>query len=133
MEKELHSNIAVSVALASAVLTTGINNGLIIDTKDYESLEFIIQSGTVTDGTHDVKIEESDDSGMVGATDVTADELLGLAKQFGVADDDVAHRIGSIGKKRYQRLVITSAGTTTGGVFAATAVQGHPKHAPIAD
>lgn len=133
MNRDLHNNILAAVALATATINSNTTtSGLIIDTAGYESLEFIVLSGTITDGAYALNILESDDSGMSGATSVPAADVLGDLTGFALADDNVVKRIGSIGKKRYQQLQIISTAVTTGGSFGAVAVQGHPKHAPVA-
>lgn len=135
MEQDLHHNVGSEIALANQNITTDTTTvGAIIDSKGFESLEFIIASGTITDGTYTLILEEGDDSGLSDAAVVPADEVLGVLTGFVAADDDTTKRVGSIGKKRYQRLSILSAATTTGGTnFSATAVKGHPHTAPVAE
>jgi len=133
MSKDLHSNMSAIPALAIAVISSDITTaGITIDTKGFEGLEFVLQSGTVTDGAYAVSIQESDASNMSDAATVSSELILGDA-DFALADDDEVKRIGSIGKKRYQRLSITSTGTSAGGTFGAVAILGNPHTAPIAD
>lgn len=135
MEYDLHSNVKQVVALDSQDITTDTTTvGNIIDTVGFESLEYVIQSGTITDGTYTLILEEGDDSGLSDAAVVPAAEVLGVLTGFVAADDDAAKRVGSIGKKRYQRLSILSATTTTGATkMSSVAVLGHPKSAPVAE
>ena len=135
MEYDLHNNVNAAMALKEAAITTDTTTvGEIIDTKDFGSLEFIVSSGTITDGAYALKLEEGDDSGLSDAADVSADNILGDLVGFVAADDDTVKRVGSIGKKRYQRLSIVSTGTTTGGdSFGAVAAQGNPKSMPVAN
>lgn len=135
MEYDLHNNINAVMALKEAAITTNTTTvGEIIDTKGFESLEFIISSGTITDGAYALLLEEGDDSGLADAAAVSADETLGDLVGFVAADDDTVKRVGSIGKKRYQRLSIVSTGVTTGAdSIGAVAVQGNPKSAPVAN
>lgn len=135
MEFDLHSNVKQVVALDSQDITTNTTTvGNIIDTVGFESLEYLIQSGTITDGAYALKLEQGDDSGLSDAADVPSDEILGVLTGFVAADDDAAKRVGSIGKKRYQRLSIVSTGTSTGGTkFSSVAVLGHPQSAPVAE
>jgi len=134
MERDLHNNIDDRVALNAAAISTNTTTvGNIIDTNGYESLEFLIQSGNITDGAYALLLEEGDDSGLSDAAAVAADEILGALTGFVAADDNAVKRVGSIGKKRYQRLSIVSTGVTTGVNFmSAVAVLGHPKHAAVA-
>lgn len=132
-EFDLHSNIDDLVALTSQTIATDTTTaGAIIDTKGFESIEFIALSGTITDGAYALLLEEGDDSGLSDVAAVTADETLGALTGFVAADDDTTIRVGSIGKKRFQRLSLVSTSTTSGGVFAAIAVLGHPHTAPVA-
>ena len=134
MERDLHSNVDDRVAVvlqaiagASSVLIVG----EIIDTLDFESLEYVIQTGTITVGTVSFVLEEGDDSGLSDAAAVSADETLGALTGFLVTDDDSTKRVGSIGKKRYQRLSLQPAGATI-DFIGASVVLGHPKTAPVA-
>lgn len=135
MEKDLHSNVKQVVAKTAAAITTDTTTvGSIIDTAGYESLEYIVLSGTITDGAYALKLEQGDDSGLSDAADVPADEVLGVLTGFVAADDNAVKRVGSIGKKRYQRLSIVSTDTTSGAnFFAAVGVLGHPQTGPVAE
>ena len=134
MERDLHNNIDDRVALDPQAITSDTTTaGNIIDTVGYESLEYLIASKTITDGTYALKLEQGDDAALADAADVPADEVLGALTGFVAADDNAVKRVGSIGKKRYQRLSIVSAGTTSGvDIMSAVAVLGHPKHAAVA-
>ena len=91
-----------------------------------------MQVGTITTGLLALVLEESDDSGMAGATAVLADETLGALTGFIVTDDDSTKRVGSIGKKRYQRLTLEGTATSVIDFVSAIAVLGNPKTAPVA-
>ena len=129
MEHDLHSNVKSLIALAvQNIVTDTTTVGAIIDTAGFESLEFLIQSGTLTDGAYALKLEQGDDSGLSDAADVPAADILGALTGFALTDDDTAKRVGSIGKMRYQRLSIVSTATTTGGTnFTAQAVLSDPQ------
>ncbi len=135
MEKDLHSHVKTLIALAVQDITTNTTTvGAVIDTLGFESLEFSIQSGTITDGAYAFLLEEADVVGFTGSTVVPTDNILGVLTGFVAADDDAVFRVGSIGKKQFQRLSIVSTGTSTGGTnFAAQAILGHPKTAPVAE
>jgi hypothetical protein len=107
--------------------------GEIIDTQGFQAAEWFVQSGTITDGDYTFLIHEGDDAALADAALVTGDELLGGAAAFALTEDDTVKRLGSLGKKRYQRLSIVSANTTSGGVFSAVAVKVGPRHMPVAD
>lgn len=134
MEHDLHSNVKGVLALAVQDITTNTTTvGAIIDTAGFESLEYLIHSGTITDGAYAFVLEEGDDSGLSDAAAVAAAETLGTLTGFVAADDDTTKRVGSIGKKRYQRLSIVSTGVTTGGTnFVSLAVLSDPHTGPVA-
>lgn len=135
MEYDLHNNVNGANALDAAAITTNTTTvGNIIDTAGYESLEYFVQSGTITDGAYAFLLEEGDDPALADAAAVATGELLGDLVGFVAADDNTVKRVGTVGKKRYQRLSIVSTGVTTGVDFmSAVAVQGHPHRAPVAN
>lgn len=106
-----------------------------IDTAGYESLEFVIMLGTMTDTdvTAAVVMNESDDSGMSGSNAVADAHLLGTeaAAAFQFGDDNGVRKIGYVGSKRYVNLVITPTGNNSGALpIAVLAIQGHARHQP---
>ncbi len=130
---DLHDNCEVANALSSQTIATDTTtNGEIIDTQGYHGLEFILKSGTITDGAYTVTLTEGEDSGLSDGTTVAAANLLGSIS-FALTDDDTAKRVGYIGKKRYVRLNIVSTGTTSGGLFDGVAVKFSPFTAPVAN
>ena len=130
---DLHHNISVGSALNQATISTDTTtSGLIVDTAGYEGIEFILQSGTITDGAYAVTMKEGDNSALSDGAAVSAAETLGDA-DFALADDDEVKKIGSIGKKRYVNLQITSSATTSGGSFSAAYILYSAHHQPTAD
>lgn len=134
MDRDLYHNIKTSVALdEQAIAADGTVVGNIIDTKDFASLVFAGLSGVVTDGVHTILIEYSDDSGMAGAVTAVADDLHGDLWAFEAADDNVSKRVGYNGPGRYVRASIVTTAATLGILsLSVTALQSHPRHAPVA-
>ena len=131
--RDLHHSIGTSTALAPQTITTSAVNGVIIDVSGFDSLSFVVTSGTVTDGTsYTASLTEGDASDLSGGTTVAAGDILGTLPVFAATDDNVTKRCGYVGNKRYVRLTLTPAGATSGGVFSAVAVKGHPASAPVA-
>lgn len=133
--RDLHNNIAAENALDSTAISSDTTtNGEIIDTRDYESVEFLIKSETLTDGTYTPSITEGDEDDLSDGSAVVAADLLGTiaAATFAAADDNAVKKIGYSGTKRYVRLNITSASTTSGGTLSAVVVKGHPALAAVA-
>lgn len=106
----------------------------IIDRAGFESLEFIILTGTLvdTDATFTVLVEDGDNSALTDAAAVSDANLIETESQAGFQfdDDDEVRRIGYMGGKRYVRLTITPADNTGAWDIAAVALLGKPRHAP---
>lgn len=128
---DLHTKISEKVALNIAAITTNTTtNGASVERTGSESLEFVIQSGVLTDGAYAVNVQHSDD-GSVWADAVAADDLLGAEPSFAATDDNVVKSVGYIGGKKFARIQIVSTGVTTGGTLGAVAVLDHALHQPV--
>ncbi len=129
---DLHNNVFGVVALVNSEITSDTTTlGAIIDTAAFEGLEFLLQSGTITDGTYAISLQDGEESNLSDAAAVDSELVLGSEDAaFVAADDDTVKRIGYIGKKRFVRLSIVSASTTTGGEFSSVALLASPHHAP---
>ena len=130
-KNNLRDNLLLKLALASALRTNGAVNGVTIDRAEdgcyFQDVLFAIQSGAITDGTHAVTFEHSDDGSSWAAT--TA--LQGAAPSIVAANDNVQWAVAYTGDKRHVRIVVTASGTTTGGIVGATAILGNPRNAPV--
>jgi hypothetical protein len=136
MEYDIHSNIKAAVALDQQTINSATTtDGNVIDTLGFESIEYIVFTGAVTAAGTSVTplLEESDVVTFGGEeTVVPADNIIGSIIIDDDTDDDRVFRIGSIGKKRFQRLALVSVGATN-GIFSAVAVQGNPVTKPVAE
>lgn len=135
-EYDLHSNVDVRIALETQTINSNITtNGEAIDTLGFDSLEFVVQTGMVTNGEYAIKLEESTDISfpILLTTLLSSDETLGLLLTFVGANDNMIVRVGSIGKKRYQRLSIVSTNVVGMATVSAAAILAHPHTVPIAD
>lgn len=122
--RDLHNNTDVVQSLNPAGnRTNGAQNGTSADLRGYEAAEIVFEVGTVTDGTHAPKIQESDDNSAWN--DVAAGDQLGTLANLAAT---TPQRVGYIGGKRYVRAVVTGAGTTTGAMYSATITRGHKRH-----
>lgn len=133
--RDLHNNIKAEVAFDTAAISSDTTTaGNIIDMQGYGSVEFIIQSATLTDGTYTPLIEEDDDSGLSSASAVADADLLGTeaSAAFIASEDDEVKKVGYIGNKRYVRLSIVSASTSTGGTVSAISVKANAGDLPVA-
>jgi hypothetical protein len=136
MEQDLHSQMKVVFAI-EPVIHTAHAVGAEIDTKGYESCEFVVVIGDALDGSFTAIIDQSPDDGAGSPTGVwtavPAAEVLGTALVISIADTDKVFRIGTIGKERHQRLTLTEVGANTAGIMGAVAILSHPVIKPVAE
>lgn len=108
--------------------------GATIDRSGFDSLEFVIATGTLADAgaSFAVTVEHDNDSAMGIASNPAASELVGTpaGASFTEASDGVIRRIGYIGDKRYVRIKITPTGNASSADVAAVAILGHPRLLP---
>lgn len=130
MEYDLHNSVKQVIAVDPEAAAGASTVGNIIDTQGFESLEYVITSGDITTGDFTMLLEDGDDAGLSDAATVSSELVLGQAgSAFAVTDDNVSKRVGTISKKRYQRLTLVGANTPA-GVMSAVAILGHPKTRP---
>lgn len=116
----------VRALTATGAKVTATYNGDTVDRNqggagDYHSVLFVVLTGTVTDGTHVFTVQDSDD-GTAWATPAGTFDVNGTLPSLALTDDDVVKEFGYAGPKRYVRLVLTTAGTTTGAIVGAVAI-----------
>lgn len=134
--RDLYHSVKHVSALDPVVLSAT-TNGAIVDTKGYESVTFVVQTGVATAGPDasnyiTVTIQEGDSATLTDAATVTAANTLGTAPVIDAAGDaSNEFRFGFLGTKRYARLVFTETGTFSAPA-SALAILGHPLHAPVA-
>lgn len=136
--RDMMNNVTPKPVLAPAVGTDDTPLvGAIIDRLGYDSLTYLIQTGTLADAgaTWTVLLEESDDSGMSGAAGVADADLVGTEAlaSFTQAGDGKCFKLGYIGNMRYTRLTITPSGNAGNAPVSAMALLGHPHSAPTAN
>lgn len=136
--KDLMNKIhALRVISPVSVADTTAQVGQIIDKKGFESLTYVIATGSIADvdATFTVLLEEGDNSGLSDATAVADADLLGteVLAAFQFDDDNETRKLGYIGSKRYTRLTITPVANASAAVLSAVAILGHPMIAPTAN
>lgn len=91
-------------------------NSLSVDMQGFDACRFIVGFGTVTDGVHKVKIQQSSDD---GSSDAFADVANTLTDTGAVAADDNDLIVTDIIKpnERYLRATVVRAGGVTGAVI----------------
>lgn len=112
--KDLYNNLKVISGTAAAPTGDTAVVSPIVDRRDYSALMFAVVTGTLADAgaTFTALLEESDDSGMSGATAVADADLHGTeaGASFTEANDSAVYELGYRGNKRYVRLTITPSG-----------------------
>jgi hypothetical protein len=134
MKEAVYNRVRAIQSLLIATRTNGTVNGTTVDTAQFKnyarSASVLVFTGTITDGSHAVVLQESDDNSAwanVGAAD-----LLGSAPTLAAANDDALFEFGYAGGKRYLRVSVTTSGATTGGSFGAVVLLGDSRKTPIA-
>lgn len=125
MLRDLKTKHAVEVALnITAISSDTTTDGETIDLQGKSGCLFTVFSGTLTDGSYTPIIEESATGSFGGEETAVADaDLIGTEAGAALAltDDNSVKTVGYIGDKRYVRITIVSASTTSGGTVGAVA------------
>ncbi|MEE9160016.1 MAG: hypothetical protein V3U60_16725 [Gammaproteobacteria bacterium] len=130
MEYDGHSRAKSLVALGVVNFMAAINDGNVIDTVDFESLEFTFFTGMYITGDFDIQLQESDTDAFAGEENiVVADDLIGTPATL---SSNSLTRVGYGGKKRYCRLTVLGTNTPD-ALLAAIATLGRPRSMPVAD
>lgn len=131
--KDIYSNVLVKASLNIAARTDGTVNGTGVDRNEdgcaFQDALVVIHTGTITDGTHTMEVQDSDDNTTFAA--VTDTYLTGAEPAVVAANDNVVYEIRYTGRKRYLRVVAVTTGATTGGIFGATVALSNPRVAPV--
>lgn len=110
MQRDIYNNTKAVLSLAPVSLSSDTaTTGIIIDTQGYEAGKIVLQTGVVTAGDITItKIQESDDSGMSGATDIPSTQYEGA---IGTAVDatNTTVEVGFWRNKRYIQVTYTTA------------------------
>lgn len=115
--------------------------GEIIDRLGYDSLTYVIATGSIADAnaTFAVLLEHGDAANLSDAAAVADADMISqtsgtppeTAAAFQFDDDNEVRKIGYIGNKRYTRLTITPTGNGSAALLSAVAVLAHPHSAPV--
>lgn len=137
MKRTVYNHVRAKATLAVAA-RTATANGTAVDrmlsgasgtNEWFGSAMLLVHTGTITDGTHAITLEVSDDNASWAAA--AAADLQGSLPSIGASNDDALYEVGYTGTKRYLRAVTTVSGTTSGGVYGATILLGFPNVLPI--
>lgn len=136
--KDLTNNINIKRVISPvSVADTTAQVGEIIDKQGYESLTYVIATGSIADAdaTFTVLLEEGAAANLSDAAAVADADLLGTEALAGFQfdDDNECRKLGYIGSKRYTRLTITPVANASAALLSAVAVLGNPQIAPTAN
>jgi hypothetical protein len=117
-------NIINPVQSLAPATRTASANGAAVSVGGYYSAAVVFTAGTISDGAHTPKVQESKD-GTTWA-DVPTERLQGALENL--ASNSV-QKVGVLGDSDYithLRAVVTVSGAVSGGVVGANVVLGHP-------
>lgn len=134
------TRLQVASALVETTVTSATaTNSSGVDTKGFEACTFaVVLRAIVATQIASVKIQQSDDDGSGDAyADIPVQEAIGADVETPAvgtieildADDNTTKLLGTVGKKRWQRCVVTTT-TTDSIIFSIDSILGHPKNAP---
>lgn len=126
------NNTEAAFGMLATLSGTTPSKGNIIDMQGWGSLDFHVQTGTVTDaGTasgFSFEVQESDTTADADFAAVADADLIGVESDLTVTDDTsdniVVGKIGYRGDKRYVRIVATGT-TGTNATVSVSATKGH--------
>lgn len=121
--KDIRSDVLPKNAFLAIINSDTTTNGAIIDTANFDGgVMYTLQSTVYGAGTYTPVLEESDDSGMSGANDVADANLIGTEAGAAIsaltASGANIGSLGAFGTKRFLRLKIVSASSSTTTIVA---------------
>lgn len=131
--KDMHHSITVKRGLSPVAAVTNDTAFVseIVDTAGYESVEFVILTGSLADAdaTFTVLVEDGNASNLSDNAAVADTFLLGTeaTASFNYADDNKAFKIGYVGPKRYVRVTVTPANNSGNAFVAGAWLLGNPR------
>ncbi len=131
------NNVKLEVAIApTSVSDNTLQTSLVVDRSGYESVSYLIQTGTFAStapATFTVSIEESETTASTAFAAVADEDLVltEAAASFTSTDASATRKLGYIGGKRCTRLKIQPAGNTGAAFFSAQAMLGHARTKPV--
>ncbi len=112
--KDLHNLIKISVALPlEEIVSNNFFNGILFDTSFFESIEFVVIGGTLTDGQYKLVIEDANQSNFSDGAPVASEFLIGDPNALITTSQGILG-LGYVGHKRFVVGSILSTGVTLG-------------------
>ncbi|MFK0151197.1 hypothetical protein ACIQVK_03830 [Streptomyces sp. NPDC090493] len=137
MRRSVYNHVRAKATLAIAT-RNATANGTTVDRKLsgasgtnewFASAMVLVHTGAITDGTHAITVEHSDDDSSWAAA--ASSDIQGSLPSIASTNDDALYEIGYIGTKRYVRAVTTVTPGATGGIYGATVLLGFPTVLPV--
>lgn len=132
----LYNEVITRVTLAPAARTNGTATGTTIDRADptggtdsTTTALVVVVTGAITDGSHAVAVQDSDDGSSWSAAATT--DLVGTVPTISSTDDNTVFEVGYQGPKRYLRVNVVTSGATSGGIFGAVVILGGAGRTPV--
>lgn len=125
--REQTTSFVTTLLLEAAITSDTATNTVIIDTaNDDMGITIATASTAYTDGDYAISVNESDDSGMSGATAIAGNQIVGSLPTISAVTADNADyaQFGVISNRRYLQVVITSTSTTSGATLSVLAIRG---------
>ena len=136
MRTSLYNDVLARPALPLALRTNGTVAGSTVDKQDpaggadgFTAALLVVLAGTITDGTHTVTVQDSDDGSAWAAA--AAEHIQGGPVALTSANSNAVAELGYSGPKRYIRARVVTSGATTGGTVGAVAVLGGETSSPV--
>lgn len=134
MRNSLQDDTSARISLTTVVRAANATvNGAAADMSGtgnfFRTAMLLVISGGVTDGTHTVTLQESDDNSTF--TTVAAGDLQGSLTALTTANQNTVQRQSYIGSKRYLRASVTTTGATTGGTYTAVILMTQGSGQPV--
>lgn len=133
MASLVYETTLVRRTISPAARANGTVNGVAVDraaSGGAEEAVVVVLTGVITDGSHVVSVEDSDD-GTTGWAAVPAGQLQGTVPTVVAANDDTIFEVGVATSRRFLRASIATTGATTGGVIGSVIVLGDFRHTPV--
>ncbi|MEV1049665.1 hypothetical protein [Streptomyces sp. NPDC049887] len=132
MSDSTYDDVLIRRSLSPVARTDGTDNGAGVDlgaNGGTMTASVCVVTGTITDGSHVISVEESADDSSYAA--VAASNIQGTAPTLDSDDSDTQYEFGVRTNLRYVRVVAVTSSATTGGVFAAVVALGKCRQKPV--
>jgi hypothetical protein len=128
-QRDIDKEVATAYSIVPSLVDTTAN-GTGVDLAGFTKALVLITAGVITDGTHTITLEDSDDNTTFAAvaSGFRSGSFTALTSSAG---GSAIQEIGYLGTKRYIRIVTTVTGSpSTGGIYSALVVKAGARTLP---